>query len=199
LAALRLIVGLGNPGAKYAATRHNVGADWVERIAAQNGIRLDESARFKGSVGRGDIAGHDVRLLVPSTYVNASGESVGAVAGFFKIEATEVLVAYDEVAFAPGVTRLKIGGGHNGHNGIKSVIASLGNDAGFARLRIGVGHPGDARRMVAYLTSVSIPAGERNLIEDSCAMDATLLAHVVGGEFGQAMNLLHARSNETSD
>ena len=119
--------------------------------------------KFKGTFGRGDILGRDVRLLFPSTYVNLSGDAVGAVAKFYKVEPGQMLIAYDEVAFPVGVCRLKDGGGHNGHNGLKSVIAALRNDQGFARLRIGVDHPGNADEMVAYLTLIgaTITPGRR--------------------------------------
>jgi PTH1 family peptidyl-tRNA hydrolase len=128
---------------------------------------MTEDAKFKGYVGRGDIVGHDVRLLIPTTYMNLSGESVGAFAHFYKIDADEILVAYDEMAFAPGVLRLKSGGGDNGHNGVRSVIAHLGNARGFQRLRIGVGHPGDRSQVTPFLTSHRMPADERQLVEDA--------------------------------
>ena len=143
---LKLIVGLGNPGSAYADTRHNVGAVWVRELARRYSINLGVDTKFKGELGRGLIGGTDVRLLLPSTFMNNSGESVGAVSRFFKLEPQEILVAYDEVAFEPGVVKLKQGGGSNGHNGVKSVIAGLGNRDEFVRLRIGVGHPGSRLR-----------------------------------------------------
>ena len=143
MAAIRLIVGLGNPGSRYAGTPHNVGADFVERLAQRFKIVLAEDAQFKGRIGRGNLAGHDVRLLIPSTFMNLSGECVGAVATFYNFLPAEILVAHDEMAFEPGTVRLKLGGGHNGHNGLRDIIGALGNDASFVRLRIGVGHPGD--------------------------------------------------------
>lgn len=190
--AIRLIAGLGNPGPRYARTRHNVGADWLERLADRFGVRLAEQRKFKGLIGRGDVLGRDVRLLFPTTFVNLSGEAVGAMAGFYKIAAEEMLIAYDEVAFPVGVSRLKTGGGHNGHNGLKSVIASLANDRGFARLRIGVGHPGDAADMVGYLTGAAMPVADRQAAALSAQLADEVLELVLDGDIDRAMNLFHA-------
>ena len=190
--AIRLIVGLGNPGPRYADTRHNVGAWFVSGLARRFGVQLSPDSRFKGELGRGDLLGHDVRLLLPTTFMNLSGDSAGAVARFFKIEAGEILVAYDEMAFEPGVVRLKTGGGANGHNGIGSLIEGLGNDRGFHRLRIGVGHPGDRDRVTAYLTSVTPPARERELIEAGFELPDSILEQLLDGKIQKVMNWLHA-------
>ena len=163
MTALKLIVGLGNPSPSYDHTRHNVGALWVRALARRYGVSLAADSKFKGEIGRGTIAGVDCRLLVPATYMNASGDSVGAVQRFYKLSVAEILVAYDEMAFEPGVARLKQGGGDNGHNGIGSIIQCLGNSRNFHRLRIGVGHPGDRSKVTAFLTSVRMPAAEREL------------------------------------
>ena len=189
---IRLIAGLGNPGRQYANTRHNVGARWLYALAGRIGVSLQEERKFKGLVGRGCVLGQEFRLLAPTTYVNLSGQAVGAMANFYKIAAAEILVAYDEVAFPVGTTRLKSGGGHNGHNGIKSVIAGLGNSRDFLRLRIGVGHPGDAQHMVAYLTGTPMPAEESERAAQSAELSDEVLALVLRGELQQAMNLLHA-------
>lgn len=190
--AIRLIAGLGNPGTRYERTRHNVGAAWLVELAQRFGIRLAAERKFKGLLGRGEILGRDVRLLLPTTYVNLSGEAVGAVAHFYRITAPEILVAYDEVAFPVGVSRLKKDGGHNGHNGLRSVIAGLANDRGFARLRIGVGHPGNATDMVAYLTGVAMPEAEREAAAESADLDDPVLDLVLDGDIDRAMNLFHA-------
>jgi len=193
--AIRLIAGLGNPGARYARTRHNIGAVWLEALAQRFGIGLAEERKFKGAIGRGRMLGRDVRLLFPTTYVNLSGEAVGAVARFYRIEPAEMLIAYDEVAFPVGRCRLKDGGGHNGHNGLKSVIAALGNDRGFARLRIGIGHPGNAEEMVAYLTGVAMPSEERETATRAAWLSDGVLDLVLDGDLQQAMNLFHAPVN----
>jgi PTH1 family peptidyl-tRNA hydrolase len=190
--AIRLIAGLGNPGPRYADTRHNVGSWFVDRLARRFGINLASESKFKGDVGRGDVLGHDLRLVMPQTFMNLSGESVGPLARFFKIEPEEILVAYDEMAFEPGVLRLKSGGGANGHNGIRSVIDGLGNAPGFHRLRIGVGHPGDRDRVTPYLTSVTTPADERRLIEDAFDLPEAVLKDLLDGNFQKVMNWLHA-------
>ncbi len=192
MTALKLIVGLGNPSPQYDHTRHNVGALWVRELSRRYAVPLSADSKFKGEIGRGLIAGADCRLLVPSTYMNVSGESVGAVQRFFKLKVGEMLVAYDEMAFAPGVVRLKQGGGDNGHNGVKSVRAGCGNDGGFYRLRIGVGHPNDKNLVTAYLTQRAMPAGERTLIEQATDFDTALLQAMMQGQWQQAMNVMHA-------
>ena len=198
MAGIRLIVGVGNPGPRYEGTRHNVGAWWVETLATRFAIDLATDARFKGIIGRGCIAGVDVRLLLPTTYMNLSGQAVGAMAGFFKMAPNEILVAHDEVAFPVGVAKLKVGGGHNGHNGLKSIVSSLGNAAGFSRLRIGLGHPG-ADRLVGYLTSVRMPRADRELVAASIDMDDELLGEILSGEMQQAMNRFHAPEGSAKD
>ena len=189
-AALRLVVGLGNPGPAYAATRHNVGAAFVRHLAERFAVRLAPSARFKAEAGRGTVAGVGLRLLLPGLYMNQGGQVVGPYARYHRIEPERILVAYDDVAFAPGVVRLKTGGGANGHNGVKSLIEHLGA-RDFHRLRIGVGHPGDKAQMVRYLTEVPMPPDERDLAAAACKLDDDLLAFLVRGELGAAMNRLH--------
>lgn len=190
--SIRLIVGLGNPGPRYTDTRHNMGARCVRAFARRFAIPLVHEGKFQGELGRGRIADHDVRLLLPATYMNLSGDAVGAVARFYKIEAVEILVAYDEVAFEPGVVKLKTAGGTNGHNGVRSVIAGLGNDPGFHRLRIGVGHPGDKDQLTAYLTSVRMPASERALAESACNISDAVIDDLISVNMNKAMNQLHA-------
>ncbi|MEQ9003688.1 MAG: aminoacyl-tRNA hydrolase [Pseudomonadales bacterium] len=195
---IRLIAGLGNPGSQYQHTRHNAGAEFVAALAHRFGIAMVEDAKFKGLIGRGPVAGHDVRLLLPQTYVNLSGDSVGAVARFYKLEPPEILVAYDEMAFEPGVLRIKSGGGDNGHNGIRSVIAGLGSSRDFQRLRIGVGHPGDRSRVTAYLTSVRMPEAERAVLARAYHIDERVLGLLLAGDLQKAMTALHS-SDLTED
>ena len=196
--AIRLIAGLGNPGRRYAQTRHNAGARWLEALATRFGVSMAEQRKFKGRVGRGDLLGREAWLLIPETYVNLSGDAVGALARLYKLAPREILIAYDEVAFPVGRSRLKTGGGHNGHNGIKSVIAGLGNQSGFARLRIGIGHPNDPALMVAYLTNATMSKDETAIVEQSSWMDDSVLGLVLDGELQNAMNLFHAPSVETA-
>lgn len=195
---IRLIAGLGNPGPQYQHTRHNAGAEFVAALAQRYRIAVAEDAKFKGLIGRGMVAGHDVRLLLPQTYVNLSGDSVGAVARFYKMQPPEILVAYDEMAFDPGVLRIKSGGGDNGHNGIRSVIAGLGSSRDFQRLRIGVGHPGDRSRVTAYLTSARMPEAERALMARAYDIDERVLALLLAGDLQKAMTALHS-SDLTED
>lgn len=188
---IRLIVGLGNPGERYALTRHNVGAECVVALAARLGITLTPESRFKGRLGRATVFGHDVRLLVPDTYMNLSGESVGAVAHFYRIAPEETLVAYDEMAFDPGTVRLRSGGGDNGHNGIRSLVACFGNERGFHRLRIGVGHPGHKDAVTAYLTQARMPSDERARIAAAATLPDDVLADLLAGDLQKAMTRLH--------
>ena len=196
MAEIRLIVGLGNPGPRYEHTRHNVGAAWVESLANRFGVRLANESRFQARVGRGDLLGHDARLMIPSTFMNLSGDAVGPLAHFHKLAAESILVAYDEMAFEPGVVRLKQGGGDNGHNGVRDVIRGLGNNADFLRLRIGVGHPGDPERVSGYLTGARMPKDERAKVDAALAFSDDVLANVLAGALGKAMNVLHTKSDE---
>jgi len=198
MAAIRMIAGLGNPGRRYRDTPHNVGAQWVRDIAERSGVALVERARFKGLVGRGNLLGREVLLLLPSTFMNLSGESVGPLAHYYRVEPPEILVAHDEVDFPLGVTRLKVGGRRATHNGIASVAAGLGNRHDFVRLRIGVGHPGRSR-MVGFLTGSRLPAASQALVRESGAMDDALLGLVLDGEWQAAMNRLHAPGPDPDD
>lgn len=196
MAAMRLIAGLGNPGPRYDGTPHNVGAEFVEALAARYRIALADEPRFKAWLGRGAIHDHDVRLLIPKTFMNLSGQSVGAVATFYKITPPEILVVHDEMAFEPGVIRLKRGGGHNGHNGLRDIIEALGNDASFNRLRIGVGHPGDRDRVSGYLTGAKMRPDDREKVHAAMQLSDELIGLICAGELGKAMNKLHTAASE---
>ncbi len=189
--ALKLIAGLGNPGQQYAKTRHNVGADWVRALAQQYQIPLVLESKFKAEIGRGTICGQDLRLMVPTTFMNNSGDAIGAVAHFYKIQPEQILIAHDEVAFDPGQVRLKSGGGENGHNGLKSVRARLGNQDRYNRLRIGVGHPGNKNLVNAYLTQQTPPAAEREAVIAAADLPASILGDVLAGRWQSAMTALH--------
>lgn len=160
----KLIVGLANPGAEYAATRHNAGAGYVDLLAERHRVPLKEEAKFFGYTSRLSIAGNDVRLLVPTTYMNLSGKAVAALASFYRIAPEEILVAHDELDLPPGVAKFKLGGGHGGHNGLKDIISSLGNNPNFYRLRLGIGHPGDKNKVVGFVLGKP-PASEQALID----------------------------------
>lgn len=190
MAGLQLIVGLGNPGPEYEQTRHNAGEWFVRRLAADHAIRLTLEPKFHGYTGRGAIAGHDVRLLIPTTFMNRSGMAVGAMATFFKIPPAAILVAHDELDLSPGQIRLKTGGGHGGHNGLRDIITCLANHNGFHRLRIGVGHPGDAKLVTGFVLGKA-PSSEQDKID--AAIDEALRqsAAFINGDIAKAMNQLN--------
>jgi PTH1 family peptidyl-tRNA hydrolase len=190
-AVIKLVVGLGNPGADYADTRHNAGAWFVEQIAKDFQGSLQPESKFFGLSGRVTVNGKDVRLLVPTTYMNKSGQAISAMANFFKIEPENILVAHDELDLPPGVARLKQGGGHGGHNGLRDTISSLGNIKEFGRLRIGIGHPGNAKQVTGYVLKKA-PADQQKQIE--LAIDAAMkqLPAIINGDWGAAMNQLHS-------
>ncbi|MFQ6372183.1 aminoacyl-tRNA hydrolase [Shewanella sp. YIC-542] len=191
MTTIKLIVGLGNPGAEYAQTRHNAGAWYVEQLARLHGSSLTADSKYYGLTARITIKARDVRLLVPTTYMNLSGKAVGALAGFFRIAPEEILVAHDELDMPPGIAKFKQGGGHGGHNGLKDIIASLGNSKNFYRLRIGIGHPGDKNKVSGYVLGKP-PQSEQQLID--AAIDEALRATDIlyAEDMTRAMNRLHA-------
>ena len=190
MTAIRLIVGLANPGAQYADTRHNAGAWFVTRLAEQLGARLTADSKAFGLIARVSHQGEDVRLLIPTTFMNRSGQAVAAVAGFYKIAPTEILIAHDELDLSPGQIRLKTGGGHGGHNGLRDTIASLGNQNGFHRLRVGIGHPGDSALVSGFVLSKA-PRSEQDLMD--AALDEALRHRdaIMAGELARVMNTLN--------
>ncbi len=189
---IKLIVGLGNPGTEYDATRHNAGADFVTELARQHSVTLVPESKFFGLSGRFFLGSNDIRLLIPTTFMNLSGKAVGAIAQFYKIPTESILVAHDELDLPPGTARLKIGGGHGGHNGLKDIIKALGNNKDFVRLRIGIDHPGNAKLVSNYVLKKA-PANEQQLIEDSIANSLRVLPTAVSGEWNKAMKDLHTQ------
>lgn len=163
MSQIKLIVGLANPGAKYKDTRHNAGEWLINEIARQFNVSLKEEAKFFGKVAKINAAGREVRLLVPITFMNLSGKAVGALANFYRIKPEEILVAHDELDFPPGVAKIKQGGGHGGHNGLKDIIASLGNSNSFYRVRIGIGHPGSKELVAGYVLGQPSPQDQEKI------------------------------------
>lgn len=157
MAGIKLLVGLGNPGAKYQFTRHNAGFWLLDEVARHLDLAFRADTRYQGLIARYEYGGRVLHLLKPSTFMNRSGLSVQLLAQYFKITPPEILVAHDELDLPPGIVRLKTGGGHGGHNGLRDVIASLGS-ADFARLRLGIGHPGNKDAVVDYV--LGSPTGE---------------------------------------
>ena len=193
MTAIRLIVGLGNPGAQYRGTRHNAGADFVEELARQCGSSLQPESKFYGLAGRVTLSGHDLRLLIPTTFMNRSGQAVAAMAQFFKIPPGEILVAHDELDIPPGTARFKRGGGHGGHNGLRDVVPALGNNKDFHRLRIGIGHPGHASKVTGYVLGTPSQVDRSRI--DACIDEAiAALPLLLDGDNTKAMTRLHSFS-----
>jgi len=186
---LRLIVGLGNPGAQYEDTRHNAGFWWVEALARKLGVSLKPESKFHGRVARWAGKSGEIWLLCPDTFMNLSGKSVAALARFYKIEPESVLVAHDELDLPPGNARLKQGGGHGGHNGLKDMHTQLGSP-NYWRLRIGIGHPGDRDAVTGYVLGKPQMA-ERDLIEKSIDAALDVWSELAAGNPSAAQLKLH--------
>ncbi|MCE9658684.1 MAG: aminoacyl-tRNA hydrolase [Burkholderiales bacterium] len=188
---IRLIVGLGNPGPEYAATRHNAGFWFVDEVASRLRVTLIPERGYFGHAARANVAGQAVWLLEPTTYMNLSGKSVAALARFFKIEPAEILVAHDELDLMPGQVKLKQGGSHAGHNGLKDIHAQLGS-ADYWRLRIGIGHPGVKTEVTDYVLKKPSPE-HRVEIEKSIEQALTGLDLVLAGDMERATMKINAR------
>ncbi len=190
MSAIQLIVGLGNPGAEYEQTRHNAGFWFVDALAYAHRCDLRKEARFHAEVGRCTVHGHDCRLQKPTTFMNRSGQAVSALAGFLRIPPSDILVVHDELDLPPGTSRLKKGGGHGGHNGLRDLIAHLGTQD-FMRLRLGVGHPGDRNQVVDYV--LHRPGrDEREQIDAAMQRALEVMPLAIAGEFERAMHKLHS-------
>ena len=190
-APVELIVGLGNPGPNYERTRHNAGADLVLELAKSLHVELKHESKFFGDTARVTLDGHDVRLLIPSTFMNLSGKSVNGLAKFYQIAPENILVVHDELDLSPGVSRFKKGGGHGGHNGLRDTIKCLGNNKDFARLRIGIGHPGNAKQVADYVLKKASP-DDQQLIINSIDDALRALPLAVAGEWEKAILKLHS-------
>jgi peptidyl-tRNA hydrolase, PTH1 family len=193
---IQLIVGLGNPGGEYEATRHNAGFWWLDQVCAETSSKLSMEAKFFGLAGRLKISSHEAWLLKPNTFMNASGRSVAALAHFYKIPAEAILVVHDELDLPPGEVKLKKGGGNGGHNGLKDISAQLGTPD-FWRLRLGIGHPGASlpnkgEAVINYVLHQPTK-GEMQLIEEGIDASTTLLPMLLEGNFEAAMLELHTK------
>jgi PTH1 family peptidyl-tRNA hydrolase len=189
MSGIRLIVGLGNPGREYERTRHNAGFWLLERFAARERIALRKEAKYSALLGRHEQSG--AWLVAPQTFMNLSGKSVVLLAGFFKISAPEILVAHDELDFAPGVARLKQGGGVAGHNGLRDIAARVGSPE-FWRLRIGIGHPGERSAVADYVLGKPAPE-DREAIDASIGKALDVLPLCLAGDMQGAMLKLHTK------
>ena len=189
--ALRLIVGLGNPGSEYAETRHNAGFWFCERLARELGTTFARESRYHGYVAKARVGGQDIWLLMPQTFMNRSGQAVQALAHFYRIDAAEMLVIHDELDLPPGQMRLKFGGGLGGHNGLKDITAHLATQD-YWRLRVGIGHPGDRNEVVNYVLK---PPRREEREEVDAALDRALLAWptLAKGEFNAATQKINSK------
>jgi len=191
MTTIKLIAGLGNPGRKHEKDRHNVGFGFVSRLASGQRVELKAVAKYHGLMGKLARPAGDLWLLLPQTYMNLSGKSVGALTRFYKIQPAEVLVVHDELDFPPGVAKLKLGGGVAGHNGLKDIAAQLGSQ-GFWRLRIGIGHPGDKSLVADYVLN-SPRAAERELIEAALIRSLDVARLLIDSDMQAAMLRLHTQ------
>jgi PTH1 family peptidyl-tRNA hydrolase len=188
---IRLLVGLGNPGPEYEATRHNAGFWWLDAVARKLGCTLLPQRSYFGLAAKASSAQGVVWLLQPLTYMNLSGRSVAALARFFKIEPQEILVAHDELDLMPGQAKIKFGGGHAGHNGLRDIQSQLGS-ADYWRLRLGIGHPGVKAEVVDYVLRKPTPE-QRDLIEQTVARSVDALDLLLAGAMEDAMMKVHAK------
>lgn len=191
MSQVKAIIGLANPGAEYEATRHNAGAWLLEALLRRTGGELRAEKKFLGRYARIRLDGQELHLLEPTTFMNRSGGAVAAMAKFFKLAPDEILVAHDELDLDPGTARYKTGGGHGGHNGLRDIIQALGNDKGFHRLRIGIGHPGDARQVTNYVLGRPGKA-ERAAIDAAIDECLATLPQAASGDWTKAMQRLHS-------
>ena len=186
---ISLLIGLGNPGKEYAQTRHNAGFWFIEQLADQYNIQLKADPKFHAYSGRGTIEGHDVRLLLPTTFMNRSGQSVVPFAKFYQIQPESILIAHDELDMNPGIIRLKTSGGHGGHNGLKDIVPHIGPN--FHRLRIGIGHPGHKDQVSGHVLGKA-PSSEQTLMDDAIYHAKSRIKLLLDGEVQQAMNQINA-------
>jgi len=191
---IRLIAGLGNPGSKYQGTRHNAGFLFADQVAALNQVQWQDKKSFKGLVSA--LPGTDCWLIKPATFMNLSGDAVAAIASYYKIPVDEILVAHDELDLPAGTIRLKSGGGHGGHNGLRDLISKLGGP-GFHRLRIGIGHPGSGAQVLNYVLGKPA-ADDLTAIKDSIDQATSHLDQILAGEFQIVMNDLHSNPGDAN-
>lgn len=193
---LRVVVGLGNPGPEYAATRHNAGFWFVDEIARRHGARLKPERRYSGEAGRVSVEGFDLWLLKPTTYMNRSGHSIRALCDYLQVPACQVLVAHDDLDLPPGAVRLKRGGGAGGHNGLKDTISHLGED--FWRLRLGIGRPQQKEEVIGYV--LRRPSLDDELaIHDAIALAADEFPRLLTAGAERVMNRLHTHTPRAAE
>jgi PTH1 family peptidyl-tRNA hydrolase len=190
---IQIVVGLGNPGPEHALTRHNAGFWFVDALARAHGAQFRAHSRYQGEVARVEIGGQSLTLLKPQTYMNRSGISIRSMVDYTKAPVSEVLVVHDELDLPPGTARLKFGGGHGGHNGLRDTITHCGSD--FWRLRIGIGHPGDRDQVIDYVLQRAAPVDEEAIVASIGASLQVLPAFLKDGA-EKAMKLLHTQGRD---
>jgi PTH1 family peptidyl-tRNA hydrolase len=189
--SIQLIVGLANPGPDYEKTRHNAGGWFVESLASAYNTTLKPDSKYFGLTGKIVVHGQEYRLLIPTTFMNLSGKSVSKLANFFKIPIEDILVAHDELDLPPGIVKIKQGGGHGGHNGLKDIISKMSNDKNFYRLRLGIGHPGSREKVIGWVLGKA-PQSEQTLIDDAVD-EATRCFDILAKDgLAKAQNRLHS-------
>ncbi|MFZ2392799.1 MAG: aminoacyl-tRNA hydrolase [Rhodoferax sp.] len=186
---IKLFVGLGNPGPEYEQTRHNAGFWWLEALARELKVNLTADKSYHGLVARTSINGQSVWLLEPQTFMNLSGKSVAALANFFKIPPQDILVAHDDLDIAPGDAKLKLGGSHAGHNGLRDIHAQLGTDQ-YWRLRLGIGHPGNKSEVLHWVLKKPV-LDHRIAIDQAIDRALKALPQFLSGDMEQATRLVH--------
>ena len=191
--SIQLIVGLGNPGAKYTATRHNAGFWFVDLIAQQFRTDFRSETKFKCDVASFEFEQQRIWLMKPATFMNLSGESLGPFAKYYQIKPASTLVVHDEIDLSPGTVRYKLGGGHGGHNGLRDIFKHFAKD--FWRLRIGVGHPGSKEEVISYVMRAPL-ANEQDLVDNSISKALATIPDVLKGDMEAAMRLLHQKPNQ---
>ena len=188
---IQLIVGLGNPGTEYESTRHNAGAWVVERLAESYCIPLSADKKFFGKAGKGIIDGKTVWLLIPTTFMNASGKAVQALANFYKLTPEQILIVHDELDLPTGTAKFKQGGGHGGQNGLRDIISKLANNKNFHRLRIGIDHPGDKNKVTGHVLGKASKS-EQQAIDNAIDEAIRVIPFALAGDIAKAMNRLHS-------
>ena len=186
---ISLIVGLGNPGPGYKGTRHNAGFWFIDELSQHYSLDFKLESRFQGEVATPQIKGLPIRVLRPVTFMNESGQSVASLTRYFAIEPSSLLVVHDDLDLEPGVVRLKEGGGHGGHNGLRNLIRHLDSND-LVRLRLGIGHPGYPDDVTDYVLHTP-PAGQYSAILDAVSRAVTLIEPIINGDYGAVMSELH--------
>ncbi|AZZ97281.1 aminoacyl-tRNA hydrolase [Pseudoalteromonas sp. R3] len=188
---IQMLVGLANPGPEYANTRHNAGAWFIEELAKRYNVPLKTDSKHHGLSGKLILNNQEFKLLIPTTFMNLSGKAVGSLANFYKIPPEQILVAHDEMDMEPGVAKLKKGGGHGGHNGLKDIIAKLGNNKEFMRLRIGIGHPGHRDKVTGWVLGKAPQADQEKI--DAVVDEAVRCMEILAKDgVLKAQNRLHS-------